>query len=60
MPPHLLPTSPAAPDAAIPTIRRSIFLISLPFGILGFVLPIYGKALGASALEIGLFFSVFS
>jgi MFS transporter, DHA1 family, multidrug resistance protein len=59
-----LPTSPAAHDptsldTAIPTIRRSIILISLPFGILGFVLPIYGKALGASAVEIGLFFSVF-
>jgi DHA1 family multidrug resistance protein-like MFS transporter len=46
-------------DTAIPTIRRSIFLISLPFGILGFVLPIYGKSLGASPVEIGLFFSVF-
>jgi DHA1 family multidrug resistance protein-like MFS transporter len=59
-----LPTSPAAHDltsldTAIPTIRRSIILISLPFGILGFVLPIYGKALGASPVEIGLFFSVF-
>jgi MFS family permease len=31
----------------------------LPFGILGFVLPVYGKALGASPVEIGLFFSVF-
>ncbi len=50
---------PIVQDSAIPTIRRSIFLISLPFGILGFVLPIYGKSLGASALEIGLFFSVF-
>jgi DHA1 family multidrug resistance protein-like MFS transporter len=50
---------PTRRDTAIPTIRRSIFLISLPFGILGFVLPIYGKTLGASALQIGLFFSVF-
>lgn len=59
-----LSAAPGAPeqtvlDSAIPTIRRSIFLISLPFGILGFLLPIYGKALGASPLEIGLFFSVF-
>lgn len=46
-------------NADIPTIRRSIFLISLPFGILGFLLPIYGKALGADAVQIGLFFSVF-
>jgi MFS family permease len=48
-----------APDTAIPAVRRSVFLISLPFGILGFVLPICGKTLGASPLEIGLFFSVF-
>ena len=52
-------TEPTASHSTIPTIRRSIFLISLPFGILGFVLPIYGKALGADAVEIGLFFSVF-
>ncbi len=32
---------------------RPILLGSLAFGILGFVLPIYGKQLGASALEIG-------
>lgn len=49
----------AALKSAIPTLRRSIFLISLPFGVLGFVLPIYGKSLGASPTEIGLFFSVF-
>jgi len=32
-------------------LGRSIFLISLPFGILVFVLPIYGKSIGAGALE---------
>jgi MFS family permease len=41
-------------------LQRSIFLISLPFGILDFVLPIYGKRIGADALQIGLFFSAFS
>lgn len=40
-------------------LGRSIFLISLPFGILDFVLPIYGRAIGADAVGIGLFFSVF-
>ncbi|KPK89213.1 MAG: hypothetical protein AMJ88_17890 [Anaerolineae bacterium SM23_ 63] len=39
---------------------RSIFWVSFPFGILSFVLPIYGKDLGASALEIGGFFSALS
>jgi DHA1 family multidrug resistance protein-like MFS transporter len=39
---------------------RAIFWVSLPFGILSFVLPIYGKDLGASALEIGGFFSAVS
>lgn len=41
-------------------LRRLIFVISLPFGILDFVLPIYGKSVGASALQIGMFFSAFS
>ena len=41
-------------------LQRPILLGSLAFGILGFVLPIYGKQLGASALEIGGLFSAFS
>ena len=39
---------------------RAIFLVSFPFGILSFVLPIYGKELGATALEVGGFFSAVS
>jgi DHA1 family multidrug resistance protein-like MFS transporter len=39
---------------------RAVFLVSFPFGILAFVLPIYGRQLGASALEVGAFFSAFS
>lgn len=38
----------------------SICLVSFPFGFLAFVLPIYGRDLGASALEVGAFFSAFS
>jgi hypothetical protein len=36
-------------------LRRSILLVSLPFFILGLLLPIRGKAIGAGAVEIGLF-----
>lgn len=39
---------------------KAVYWVSYPFGILSFVLPIYGKELGASALEIGGFFSAFS
>jgi MFS family permease len=39
---------------------RAVFWVSFPFGILSFVLPIYGKELGASALEVGGFFSAIS
>ncbi len=39
---------------------RTIFFVSFPFGILAFILPIYGRELGASALEVGVFFTAFS
>jgi MFS family permease len=41
-------------------LRRAIFLVSMPFFMLGLLLPVYGKQIGASVVEIGLFFSVFS
>jgi len=41
------------------TLRRSLWWISLPFFILTLLLPLYGKEIGASVVEIGLFFSVF-
>ena len=44
----------------IKNLWRSVFWISFPFGVLNFLLPIYGKEIGASALEIGGFFSAFS
>jgi DHA1 family multidrug resistance protein-like MFS transporter len=42
------------------SLQWPILLGSLAFGILSFLLPIYGKRLGASALGIGGLFSVFS
>lgn len=47
-------------SSTLGTLTRAILLISLPFGILHFVLPIYGKEIGADAVQIGLFFSAFS
>ena len=41
-------------------LRLPILLGCLGFGFLWFALPIYSKILGASALEIGGMFSVFS
>jgi len=45
---------------AIKTIEASFFFLSLPFFIMGLLLPVYGVELGASALEIGVIFSAFS
>ena len=48
------------PPEAATTLRQAIFAVALPLGMLGFVLPVYGREIGADALQIGLFFSVFS
>jgi MFS family permease len=47
-------------ERVISNLWKAVFWISFPFGVLTFLLPIYGKELGASALEIGGFFSAFS
>jgi DHA1 family multidrug resistance protein-like MFS transporter len=39
---------------------QAILLVSLPLGMLGFILPVYGREIGANAVQIGLFFSIFS
>ncbi len=41
-------------------LRKTIFFVSMPFFILSLLLPVYGKEIGASVVEIGLFFSAFS
>jgi MFS family permease len=42
------------------SLWRAILWVSFPFGILSFVLPIYSKELGASALQVGGLFSAVS
>ncbi|HEY73570.1 MAG: hypothetical protein DRJ03_24910 [Chloroflexi bacterium] len=49
-----------APHKTLTALWHAVFWVSFPFGILSFVLPIYGKELGATALEVGGFFSVIS
>ena len=44
----------------IKNLWRSVFWMSFPFGVMSFLLPIYGKELGASAVEIGGMFTAFS
>ena len=48
------------PAHSLSMLWRAVFWVSFPFGILSFVLPIYGREIGASALEIGGFFSAVS
>ena len=44
-----------------PTVlHRPLFFVSFPLIFLSFSLPIYAKSLGASALEIGGLFTVFT
>jgi MFS family permease len=45
---------------SLKTLQTSIFFVSQPFFILGLLLPIYGKGVGANAFEIGLIFSALS
>jgi MFS family permease len=54
------PAENSPQEAALSSLRRSLIWVSLSFGILNFVLPIYGKEIGASAVEIGMLFSAFS
>lgn len=55
------PSRPGQPVAggALPTLRQSVFWVSMPFFILGLLLPVYGRQIGARAVQIGLFFTAF-
>jgi MFS family permease len=52
--------TPPALAPGLKTLQASIFFVSLPFFIMDLLLPIYGKDMGANAVEIGLIFSAFS
>lgn len=45
---------------SLKTLQTSIFFVSQPFFILGLLLPIYGKGVGANAFDIGVIFSALS
>ncbi len=49
-----------AGSGTLRTLRRAVWWVSLPFFVLGLLLPVYGKTIGATVVEIGLFFSAFS
>lgn len=41
-------------------LKRSIYFISFPMAFIAFILPIYASSIGASVMEIGYLYSIFS
>lgn len=50
----------SARPPALRSLSLACFLVSFPFGTLTFLLPVYGRQLGASAVQIGTLFSALS
>jgi len=50
----------SSPRRTLEMLWRAVFWVSFPFGILTFLLPIYGKELGASAMQVGGLFTAVS
>ena len=47
-------------DAFLIRLRRALFLISAPIVYINFALPLRAEDIGASAIEIGVLFSLFT
>lgn len=41
-------------------LKKSIFYISFPFSLIGFLFPVYAHSIGVSVIELGIIYSVFS
>ena len=41
-------------------LKKSVFYISFPFSLIAFLFPVYAYSKGASTMEIGLIYSIFS
>ena len=41
-------------------LKKSVFFISFPLSIIGFLFPVYAYSKGASTMEIGLIYSIFA
>jgi len=40
--------------------KKSLYYISFPLSFIGFILPIYAASLGATPIEVGMLYSIFS
>jgi len=47
-------------SASLTSVRRGLFLISMPMVFISFALPLRAEDLGASGFEIGVLFSIFT
>ncbi len=41
-------------------LKKSVFFISFPFSLIGFLFPVYAHSIGISVIELGVIYSTFS